>query len=142
MEATAEDCTILLEFFLKRLDIAWSEQRELRVASLGGGPVFDAMAVLASVAALKEASERQPECVRCKVLDLSPAWATSLSAVSDVASEIWPGQRADFIELAPCDLRDPKTAKPTVCTVGTGNEIMNSFPKYTMDVLEEPWTIS
>ena len=119
----ADNCTVFLESFLKRLDIAWSEQRELQVASLGGGPGFDAIAVLASVAALKEAKERQPDAdffgserlpeqsgVRCKVLDLSPAWATSLSAVSDVASEIWPGQRADLIELmAPCDLRDPNT---------------------------------
>ena len=107
---------------------------------------FDAIAMLAAMAALKEASQQEPsanlwserfpteDCapfpncaVRCKVLDLAPAWTIALSAVSDVASEIWPWQSADFIELiAPSDLRD-SMATSAVEEVGQADMVIAAY---------------
>ena len=139
----AQNCTELVESLLKRLDLCRKEEREFRVASLGGGPGFDAIAMLAALAALKEASQQEPsanlwserfptedcaDCaVRCKVLDLAPAWTIALSAVSDVASEIWPWQSADFIELiAPSDLRD-SMATSAVEEVGQADMVIAAY---------------
>eukprot|EP00435_Cladocopium_sp_Y103_P056770 s276_g19.t1 len=56
----AQNCTELVESLLKRLELCRKEEREFRVASLGGGPGFDAIAMLAAMAALKEASQQEP----------------------------------------------------------------------------------
>ena len=136
----AQNCTELVESLLKRLDLCRKEERDFHVASLGGGPGFDAIAMLAAMAALKEASQQEPsanlwserfpteDCaVRCKVLDLAPAWAIALSAVSSAASEIWPWQRADFIELiAPSDLRD-SMATTAVEEVGQADMVIAAY---------------
>eukprot|EP00438_Fugacium_kawagutii_P002010 Skav208927 [mRNA] locus=scaffold787:153359:154262:- [translate_table: standard] len=115
----AENCSILLESLLKRLEFSRQEHRALRVASLGGGPGFDGIALLASLAALKEAIQQEPnathvlgtqrlpeeDCaLKCTVFDLAPAWATALSIVLQAASEIW--QHVDMELVAPIDLRD------------------------------------
>ena len=114
----ADDCREVLSSLLRRCHTATQQGRQLRVASLGGGPAFDAVALLATMASLAEATSKEPtvqnwdscdwiRCgVRCTVLDLAPAWGPALSAVAEVSSEIWPHQKPEFVELlAPIDLR-------------------------------------
>ena len=113
----AENCTSFFETLIKRVETACEEDRDLCVASLGGGPGFDAIALLASLAAVKEASQQEPSATnatsqncelgcRCKVFDLAPAWSSALSAVSEAAVEIFPWQTELIQLIAPVDLRD------------------------------------
>ena len=122
----AENCSSLLEGVLNRFEVAQTEGRALRIASLGGGPGFDAIALLAAVDALQKAKLKEPGweialslseniwsnstslCpVHCKVLDLAPAWSPALLALSEAAFETWNFQPAELIELvAPIDIRE------------------------------------
>ena len=113
----AENCTSFFETLIKRVETAREEDRDLCVVSLGGGPGFDAIALLAALAAVKEASQQEPSATsattqncelgcRCKVFDLAPAWSTALSAVSEAAVEIFPWQTELIQLIAPVDLRD------------------------------------
>ena len=113
----AENCTSFFETLIKRVETACEEDRDLCVASLGGGPGFDAIALLASLAAVKEARQQEPSATnatrqncelgcRCKVFDLAPAWSSALSAVSEAAVEIFPWQTELIQLIAPVDLRD------------------------------------
>lgn len=113
----AENCTSFFETLIKRVETACEEDRDLCVASLGGGPGFDAIALLASLAAVKEASQQEPSATnatsqncelgcRCKIFDLAPAWSSALSAVSEAAVEIFPWQKELIQLIAPVDLRD------------------------------------
>ena len=117
----AENSSEVLSCLLRNCQAAMQQGRELRVASLGGGPAFDLVALLATMEALSEAASQEPavkslegcylpsRCgVRCTVLDLAPAWAAAVSSVAEVSSEIWSQQEPQFVELlAPVDLRCP-----------------------------------
>ena len=102
----AENASLLLECVWRRVEVARLEGRELRIVSLGGGPGFDAISTLAALSSLQvEQNVTDLPKVRCKVLDLAPAWAPAVKAVSAAGSEMW-CQSPDFIELvAPIDLR-------------------------------------
>ncbi|CAK9064373.1 unnamed protein product [Durusdinium trenchii] len=133
----AEDSVLVLESILKRFELAEREKRELRVVnprllkfifafvSLGGGPGFDAVALLAAMESFREAQLQErthtvadlrpntmdpldgPRPLRCHVLDLAPAWAPALVALRSAATEIWPICAEDFLQLmAPIDLRE------------------------------------
>ena len=116
----AEDSGEILHCLLRRCAAATQECRQLRIASLGGGPAFDVVGLLATLESLAEAMSEEPavnsegfnRCddllcsIRCTVLDLAPAWGSAVAAVAEVSSKIWPRQETEFVELiAPVDLR-------------------------------------
>ncbi|CAJ1365851.1 unnamed protein product [Effrenium voratum] len=110
----AENCGALLDAFLQRWQA--STGRPFLVASLGGGPGFDLVALLATMDALQEAAAQEPGVLvalpapngaACLSLDLAPAWAPAVAAVAEVAKEMWPQQSPELELLAPVDLRSP-----------------------------------
>ena len=109
----AENASPLINCLWRRV-AQKEEDNELRVLSLGGGPGFDAIATLAALSSLQstndddsydDSSYENQLRLGCKVLDLAPAWAPAVAAVSAAGSELF-CQRNDFIQLvAPIDLR-------------------------------------
>ncbi|CAE7520317.1 unnamed protein product [Symbiodinium natans] len=120
----AVDSAEVLSSLLRSCRAATQQGRELRIASLGGGPAFDLVALLATLESLCFAISQEPDvamtgegcdpgdlvalqcAIRCTVLDLFPSWSSAVAAVGDVSSKIWSRQSPEFLELlAPVDLR-------------------------------------
>eukprot|EP00928_Gymnodinium_smaydae_P059824 TRINITY_DN43281_c0_g1_i1.p1 TRINITY_DN43281_c0_g1~~TRINITY_DN43281_c0_g1_i1.p1 ORF type:complete len:377 (+),score=47.22 TRINITY_DN43281_c0_g1_i1:121-1251(+) len=97
----AEECSDVLRNIIDR----GACPRPLRISSIGGGPGFDAVSLLATLDAVGASPDAVH--VECDVLDLYPAWEEAVNALAEEVEKIWsPRQLANNIRMiSPVDLR-------------------------------------
>lgn len=118
----AEDSRCVLRRLLRRVDAG-----PLCIASIGGGPGFDGVALLATLEALLG----RAACVECTVFDLSEQWSESVEKVAAQTADTWGHalHREAVTLVAPMDLcsEDSQSTAAFVLAVAEADLVTFSY---------------